>query len=157
MIKIDQQLCDSTIEKAIHSPRKRMNYNFHKTEDAILQRMLNALEPGTYVRPHKHENPDKHEVFILLAGKALVLEFSDDGNITDSIVLDTEQGNYGAEIGPGKYHTIISLAPHTLAYEFKEGPYLPATVKHFAAWAPEEGSLEVASYLDSLIAKSGII
>lgn len=151
MIKIDRPLCDATIAEARKSQRKRKNFNFHKDESAIIQRMLNALEPGTYIRPHKHENPDKNEVFILLAGKALVIEFSDDGNISESFVLDVSQGNYGAEIGPGVYHTIISLAPDTVAYEFKEGPYLPATVKHFASWAPEEGSAEVAAYLHQLI------
>jgi len=157
MIKIDRKLCDSTIETAKNSSRKRVNFNFHKSEADIVQRMLNAIEPGTYVRPHKHENPDKNEVFLLFAGKALVLEFSDDGNISDSFVLDTEQGNYGVEIGPGKFHTILSLETNTIAYEFKEGPYLPATVKHFAEWAPEEGSNEVETYLAKLIKLSGVV
>jgi cupin fold WbuC family metalloprotein len=113
--------------------------------------MLNVIEPRTYIRPHKHENPDKNEVFILLSGKALVLEFSVDGVITESYILDPTKGNYGAEIGPGIFHTIISLAKDTVAYEVKEGPYLPATVKHFAAWAPEEGSEEADDYLKKLI------
>jgi cupin fold WbuC family metalloprotein len=152
MIKIDQKIIDDIIKKARNSPRKRMNYNFHRDESAIVQRMLNVIEPGTYIRPHKHENPDKNEVFLLLSGKALVLEFSGEGNITESYVLDPAQGNYGAEIGPGIYHTIISLAEDTVAYEVKEGPYLPATVKHFPIWAPEEGSREADEYLKKLIA-----
>ena len=143
--------------KARNSSRKRMNFNFHKDEDAIIQRMLNAIEPGTYIRPHKHQDPDKNEVFLLLAGKALIIEFTDDGSIAESYVLDIEQGNYGAEIGPGCYHTIISLSSNTVAYELKEGPYLHATVKHFAPWAPEEGSSEAELYLHSLIEKCEII
>jgi cupin fold WbuC family metalloprotein len=157
MIKIDRQLCEETIEKARNSSRKRMNFNFHKDEEAIIQRMLNAIEPGTYIRPHKHDNPDKNEVFLLISGKALILEFSDDGNITGSYVLDVDSGNYGAEIGPGIYHTILSLSAGTIAYEIKEGPYLPATVKHFAPWAPEEGSDEVEAYLEKLINLSGAV
>jgi cupin fold WbuC family metalloprotein len=113
--------------------------------------MLNVIEPGTYIRPHKHDNPDKNEVFILLSGKALVLEFSDKGNITESYILDPITEDYGAEIGPGVFHTIISLAQDTVAYEVKEGPYLPATVKQFATWAPEEGSEGVEDYLNRLI------
>jgi len=154
MIKIDRKIIDITIDKARRSPRKRMNFNFHKDENALMQRMLNVIEPGTYIRPHKHENPDKNEVFILLSGKALVLEFSEAGKITESYILDPTQGDYGAEIGPGIYHTIISLAPDTVAYEVKEGPYLPANVKHFAPWAPEEGEKDAEDYLNSLIKQS---
>jgi cupin fold WbuC family metalloprotein len=151
MIRINRQIIEITIDKARKSPRKRMNYNFHRDESSILQRMLNVIEPGTYIRPHKHENPDKNEVFILLSGKALVLEFSDDGNITEIYILDPVTEDYGAEIGPGVFHTIISLAPDTVAYEVKEGPYLPATVKQFATWAPEEGSEEAVDYMNRLI------
>jgi cupin fold WbuC family metalloprotein len=151
MIRINRKIIELTIDKARKSPRKRMNYNFHTDESAIIQRMLNVIEPGTYIRPHKHENPDKNEVFILLSGKALVLEFSEQGHITEKYILDPSTEDYGAEIGPGVFHIIISLAQDTVAYEVKEGPYLPATVKHFAAWAPEEGSEGVERYLNTLI------
>ena len=63
MIKITQNLLDQIILQAKQSPRKRINYNLHTSDDAMLQRLLNALEPGTYIRPHKHETPPKHEVF----------------------------------------------------------------------------------------------
>ena len=94
---------------------------------------------------------------MMISGKALVLEFSDDGKITGSIVLDVAKGNYGAEIGPGIYHSILSLASGTVVFEIKEGPYLPATVKYFAPWAPEEESHEVESYLGKLIKLSGAV
>ena len=61
--------------KANQSPRKRMNHNFHHHADDPLQRMLHALHTGTYVQPHKHKDPDKREVFIVLQGSAAVLEF----------------------------------------------------------------------------------
>ena len=31
-----------------------MNYNFHESLDAPIHRLLNALEPGTYLPPHRH-------------------------------------------------------------------------------------------------------
>jgi cupin fold WbuC family metalloprotein len=151
MIRINRQIIGITIDKARNSPRKRMNYNFHEDESAIVQRMLNVIEPCTYIRPHKHENPDKNEVFLLLSGKALVLEFSDEGIITEKYILDPTTEDFGAEIGPGVFHTIIALAQDTVAFEVKEGPYLPATVKQFATWAPEEGSEGVEDYLNKLI------
>lgn len=156
MIKIDNQLADATIAKAKLSGRRRMNHNFHASEQDIVQRMLNAIEPGTYIRPHKHENPGKNEVFLVLIGKALILEFDEEGMIADSMVLDPAKGLFGAEIPPGRYHTILSLQSGTVAYEVKEGPYLPATVKCFAPWAPHENHPDAESYLKELILKSGI-
>ena len=111
------------------------------------------MEPDTYVRPHKHVNPDKREVFFILKGKAAVIEFDEKGNITDHEILDPLQGSYAAEIAPGVFHTIVSLETGTVAYEVKDGPYNPEDDKHFAAWAPEEGSAESDPYLKNLLSE----
>ncbi|MCD6090895.1 MAG: WbuC family cupin fold metalloprotein, partial [Bacteroidales bacterium] len=71
MIKINEAFISVVSQKAKESPRKRINFNFHKEDTATLQRMLNAMEPGTYIRPHKHENPDKVEAFFALRGRIL--------------------------------------------------------------------------------------
>jgi len=140
MIKLDKQILDTTSAKAKTAKRKRMNYNFHPVLEDPLQRMLNAVEPGTYIRPHKHENPDKTEVFMILRGRILVVEFDDQGNITDFMVLDAATENFAAEIPPRTWHTIISLEEGSIAYEIKNGPYDPIDDKNFATWAPPEGS-----------------
>ncbi len=150
MIITDRKLLDELSAKACHTERKRLNHNFHKGNSDILQRMLNALEPGTYVRPHKHENPDKNEVFIVLRGRTMVIEYNDDGSIAEHIILDRETEIFAAEIPPGRYHSMISLEKGTVAYEIKEGPYLPDTVKIFAPWAPEEGSPETIDFIKDL-------
>ena len=63
---IDEQLLNETQAKAMKSPRLRMNYNFHEQLDDPINRLLNAMEPGTYLRPHRHLNPAKDEIFLLL-------------------------------------------------------------------------------------------
>lgn len=151
MIRIDKTIVNSTSQKAKESKRRRMNYNFHPTLDDLLQRMLNAIEPGTYIQPHKHENPDKTEVFMVLQGKILVLEFDDVGNIIDKELLDASQGRWATEIPPRTWHTIISLEEGSVAYEIKNGPYSPIDDKNFASWAPKEGDDGVAFYLQNLI------
>jgi cupin fold WbuC family metalloprotein len=83
MIVIHRQLVSSVSEGAKNSPRLRKNYNFHADYADPVNRMLNAFEPWTYVRPHKHESPDKCEVFVILTGKALALRFDDAGEIPD--------------------------------------------------------------------------
>ena len=115
--------------------------------------MLNAIEPSTYVRPHKHENPDKVEAFVILKGKVLIVEFDDSGNIRASIVLSLNDGVYGVEIPPRTWHTIVSLEPETVVYEVKEGPYSPIDDKDFASWAPNENSKECDSYIKDLLVR----
>ena len=130
-----------------------MNYNFHPQLDDPLQRMLNCLEPDSYVHPHKHENPDKVEAFILLKGKVLVVEFDDDGRISSHILLEADSGNYGAEIAPRIFHCIIALESGSVVYEVKHGPYSPLNDKNFASWAPKEGSEGCRSYMESVVRK----
>ncbi len=152
MIAIDRSLVSSVTEKAVDSPRLRKNFNFHTDFADPVNRMLNAFEPGTYVRPHKHESPDKCEVFILLTGRAAAIRFDDSGSIVEHVVLDNANGIYGVEFAPREWHMIISLASGTVLYEVKPGPYAPLTDKNFAPWAPAEGSPETGNYLASLIA-----
>src|SRR4028119_475979 len=142
MIRIDKKLTDQVSAKAKVSPRKRMNHNFHQSPEDLLNRMLNAMEPGTYVCPHKHESPEKREAFIVLSGSFLIVEFDNTGKITDHIILNREKGNFGLEIAPGTYHTLICLEPGSVLYELKDGPYNVSNDKQFAPWAPAEGDLE---------------
>ena len=53
---INEQLLDETQAKALQSPRLRMNYNFHERLDDPINRLLNAMEPGTYLRPHERRD-----------------------------------------------------------------------------------------------------
>lgn len=139
MIRIDEDFIGLTSAKAKTSPRKRMNHNFHLKAGDTMHRMLNAMEPGTYIQPHKHENPDKVEAFFCLRGRLLVVEFDDVGNISEHIVLDNRTGNYGCEIAARSWHSIICLEAGSVAYEVKDGPWNPDDDKHFAPWAPKEG------------------
>jgi cupin fold WbuC family metalloprotein len=156
MILINNEIVTKTINEAKNSPRKRKNHNFHKSLDANVQRMLNAIEPETYVQPHKHEVPDKMEVFIALKGKILVIEFDNIGNITDFMVISSEGDNYGIEIEPRTWHSIISLESGSVVYEIKDGPYSPIDDKNFAPWAPKEGDPRCVEYNRELVKKCGL-
>ena len=151
MIIINDDLIELVINKACTSPRRRMNYNFHSQLNDPLQRMLNCLEPGTYVQPHKHENPDKCEAFILLKGKVLVVEFDEAGKVTSHTLLEAGTGAYGAEIAPRIYHCIIPLESGSVVYEVKNGPYSPLDDKNFASWAPREREEGCQAYLERLV------
>jgi cupin fold WbuC family metalloprotein len=156
MKKITTDFLDIYSQKAKESPRLRMNFNFHPTHEDPLHRMLNAMEPGTYIQPHKHENPDKFEVFLALRGRFVVITFDEKGTITDHTILDASKGKYGVEIPERTYHTLIPLEPGSVAYEVKEGPYALLTAKNFAPWAPAEGDPAVPEYLQQLLTKVGL-
>jgi cupin fold WbuC family metalloprotein len=151
MKKIDESLLNEISVQAKSTPRLRKNYNFHADYADPLQRLLNAMEPFSYIQPHKHEDPDKREVFFSLRGRIAVFEFDETGIITDHIVLDPQNGQFGAEIPSRTFHTLISLDPGSVAYEVKDGPYILENDKNFAPWAPKEGDPGTGEYIESLL------
>ena len=154
MIKISQKELEELSNIAKQSERKRKNRNYHPELSDTLQRLLNAMEPGTYVQPHKHEDPDKREIFIILRGSALVVEFNDTGEIIEHTLLSTEIGNYAVEVPARVWHTVISLESNTVLFEFKDGPYNPIDDKNFATWAPKEGDTDCDRYNSMIIQKT---
>ena len=149
---INEQLLDDTSEKAKQSPRLRMNYNFHDQLEDPLNRLINAMEPGTYLRPHRHLNPDKDESFLILRGRIALFLFDNEGNITEQLILDTKKGVYGADVKAGVWHGLVVLEPETVLYEAKNGPFAPLSPDNFAPWSPEPDDKEaVDRYICSLI------
>lgn len=147
---IDKNILDETSEKATHNTRLRMNHNFHELSDS-LQRMLNAIEPDSYIQPHRHLDPAKVEVFLILRGLAAAFLFDDKGQILDSQILTPSGQCPGVEVAPGQFHTIVSLEPSTVLFEAKDGPYVAVTDKDFASWAPAPEDIEAAGkYLRKL-------
>ena len=141
---IDNGLLDEVSRQAAESPRLRMNYNFHDTLEANAQRLLNALEPGTYLPPHRHKNPDKEEVYLVLRGSLLAILFDDEGNVTEKVHLNPAEGHYGIEIPPCVWHTIVVLESGTVIYEIKQGPFAPLIPENLASWAPPATDEEAA-------------
>jgi len=154
MIKITDTLLDEVIVKAKESPRHRMNYNFHPELNDPVQRLLNALEPWTYIRPHKHVT--KEEAFVLLRGTVLAVAFNDDGSIRDHAVLNRNSGTLGVEFEENTFHMLTSLESGSVVYEIKEGPFVPHTEGSSAPWAPNEGTCESKIFLQSVFDRLGI-
>ncbi|HAH25930.1 MAG TPA: cupin fold metalloprotein, WbuC family [Prolixibacteraceae bacterium] len=147
---ISDQTLSGLSQKAVLLPRRRLNLNFHEELSDPMNRMLNAFEPGTYIQPHKHESPDKREVFIILRGSLVVAIFDESGQPTDFVLLDPRKGTHAIEIPPGCWHSILSLESGTVVYEIKDGPYVVTSDKNFAPWAPKEGDAPFGEYLNQL-------
>ena len=145
---ITDSMIAELIEQARQSPRLRTIYRLHEHEEPV-QRMVNALIPGTYTRPHKHENPDKVELFAILVGRLACLQFSDDGQVEQVCVLDAGGAVKVVDIPPRTWHSLVALEPSAVV-EIIQGPYDAATHKNFAPFAPAEGEEEAAAYLQHL-------
>lgn len=130
------------------SPRRRAIFRLHEHHEPV-QRMVNAILPGSYVRPHKHEDPDKVELFSILVGRVAVLQFDVEGRLEELQVLDAGGPLRVVDIPPRTYHSLLALEPAALL-EIIQGPYDVATHKRFAPWAPEEDAPEAAAYLVAL-------
>ena len=80
---IDKSLFDRVAAVARRKPRLRMNHNLHQESD-LVQRFLNVLQPGTYVRPHRHVREHAgtgFECFLVLQGAIGLLIFDGDGQL----------------------------------------------------------------------------
>lgn len=148
---IDTTLLDETSARARQSSRLRINYNFHEKLDDPINRLLNAMEPDTYIRPHRHLTPPREEIFLVLRGKVILFLFDDAGNVTKKISLSPDEGNYGAELEPGVWHNLLVLEPGTVIYEIKNGPFTPLIPEDLAPWSPAAENIEeVKRYMEEL-------
>ncbi len=131
--------------KAVASPRKRAHHNFHVSLEESIHRLCIAAEPGTYIKPHRHLDSDKWELFIALRGAVVVIIYDESGRIEKRIKLAAGAGTCALEISADVWHNFISLEPGTIVMETKPGPYIRPTGSDSAAWAPEEGTVEAAA------------
>ena len=145
---IDHCLLEQLTSDARELPRLRKNNNLHPLQEDPVQRLLNAIEPNTYVRPHRHPQNDKWELFVIIKGKAVILTFGDDGKTTSRIELCSDGPFYVVEIPTNTWHTVASLKTGTVLFEVKRGPYEQLTDKDFAAWAPDESDAKCVKYVE---------
>lgn len=150
--RISQDTLSSLSEQAKQSPRLRKNLNFHTHNEAACHRLLNALEPGTYVQPHCHLSPDKEETLIVLAGRIGVLIFNTDGSVAERFVLAPQENDFGVTIPSTVFHSMVALESGSVFFEAKAGPYVPISDAEKAVWAPAETDVASANYLQRMLA-----
>lgn len=150
MIIIDRQLLDRLTAEAGENPRRRKNFNLHPGDDFCCHRLLNAMEPGSYIRPHRHQDPLKDESMVMVRGSMGVVEFDEAGNVVGHRILGAAGEAVAVDIPHGVFHTVVCLESGTVFFEAKAGPYRPLNDAEKGGWAPEEGTSEAAFYLAGL-------
>jgi len=148
---ITEALIDQKAADARNNARRREIHMFHQDNADPLQRMLNAMQPGSYVQPHRHAD-SKAEGFVVLRGSVGFVEMDDNGQVDDAglVLISRESGNIGLDCRGGTWHTFFALEPDTVIFEIKSGPFDAKTDKQFAEWAPAENTTEALVYLAEL-------
>jgi len=147
---INETLLQEAVAAARESPRRRVILPFHKANADGLHRMFNAVQPGTYIRPHRHVAVPKAESIIVLRGAIHFFEFTETGAVQRHCRVAAGSPNFGVDLEAGVIHTFIAMLEDTVLFEVKPGPYTAITDKDFAAWAPPEGAADAVAYLDRL-------
>jgi len=139
------------LEGSKASPRKRIILPIHRTGDSAVQRMLNFMQPESFVRPHCHPLPGAAETLMVLNGKLACYIFKENGGLEAR--YDLAPGTVGnlLDIEPGVYHTMLPIEENTIVLEIKRGPYDAATDKSFPLWSPPEDSPIAQAYARLLL------
>ncbi len=143
-------------EAARRSPRLRIILPLHRRQDAPVQRMLNFMQPGTYIRPHIHRGSGASESICLISGRLVYLIWNADGSIRSRFTAEAGTPTCVVDMEPDVWHSFLVTAPDTCIFECKKGPYSAMDDKDFAPWAPAEGSPEVAEWMRKLTVEAGI-
>lgn len=137
--------------------RKRQHRNIHESYADPCQRLFNAIEPSSYIRPHRHATDPRDELLIAIRGLMALVTFDEKGNVTGVLRFGAdgkEEGvAVGAEVPTDTWHTVIALEPGSVLLEVKAGPFDPNQPKDLAPWAPDEGAQSAKQYLAKLIAR----
>ena len=133
---IDDTLLFEVADKARQAPRLRINYNFHRTTDEAVNRLLNVMNRGSYLPVHRHLSPDRTESCVVVKGKIGLMIYDDSGREVERRVIGPDCGCYGFDIEAGVWHGLVVLEDDTTLFEIKQGPYAPITSENLAPWTP---------------------
>lgn len=120
---INKELFDSLTEQAKSSARLRYGMDMRTTPQDQSQRLLNALELGTVMPIHRHQNTT--ETVVILRGRLKWMYYDEQGNLTDEFLLDAVGEIRGISVPKGQWHSIECLESGTIIFESKDGPWKP--------------------------------
>lgn len=124
IININNAVLDNLTAQAKASPRLRMHMDLRNSLEDQSQRILNAIEPGSQERIHRHRHTS--ETVVCLRGR-VVEEFYDNRGCQciDAIELSPNGPNVAINVPIGQWHSLRSLESGTVVLAVKDGLYEP--------------------------------
>ena len=145
MIEFNNDFLAQLFQQAEGNERLRQNFDLRTSSADTSQRMLNALQPGTVVPIHRHE--DTTETVVCLCGKLdeviyeEVVTYEKDAPKALPMAIDAQdvtrkveyrevqrirlcpaEGKYGCQVPKGAWHTVEVIEPSVI-FEDKDGAY----------------------------------
>lgn len=151
LFQLSGQMLKKGLEASRKSDRKRIILPLHRTQQAEVQRLVNFIQPGTYITPHKHPLPHATESLVILQGQIRFFTFDDNGNVLTDQTLTSNPVPGVIDIEPDVWHSFVVQKSDTILFECKKGPYDAETDKEFAGWAPREGDPDAAGWMENLM------
>ena len=120
---IDQQLLDELTAFAKESPRLRMNRDLRNSSFDQSQRMLNAIEPNSFVPIHRHRKSS--ETVVVLRGHLRETFYDSERQVISVHDLIPGGDIMALNIPMGQWHTAEAMESGTVILEMKDGVYEP--------------------------------
>lgn len=152
----DPGMLEELIRESRSSPRKRAGkliipWGTNFNDGRFTSVLVNCLQPGTYVQPHRHNNSS--ETLQLLGGRIAVVTFHENGDIRAVHYLTKDKESI---IREGTFHTVIATDQDSIMLDVYKGTAKSfEDYKQFAPWAPAESDAGSLDYLVSLQRRIG--
>ena len=132
--RLDKILFDKIEERAIASPRHRMNHDLRTQamdDDSswrdMSQRMLNVMMKDTVIPIHMHS--ETSETVIVLRGCGDEVTYDSEGNELGRVTLRYGSECAAVQVPRNVYHTFIPHEDGTVIFEAKDRAYDPNTTE----------------------------
>jgi cupin fold WbuC family metalloprotein len=142
---------DSTVRVLVKESRNldrgRSALAFHPSHHTGPRLLVNAIQPGSYIRPHRHHTYSG-ETWMIYQGSVGLVTFDDQGEVNEKAILGIDRPV--VEIPDKTWHTALALEEDSVVYELSMGPYREGDYKEFMPGTPEEGTREVFEFYKKL-------
>ena len=128
------------INLAKKTPRNRVRFCSHSSDQDTLHEMFIVHPKGAYVRPHKHIN--KIESMLVIDGEVDYIMFDNDGNVDEIVEMGGVESkkSFYQTIRQDKFHTLIIKSEWLVFLEITNGPFDKDNAV-FADWSPEDSNI----------------
>ena len=126
LFTLTEDVIEKLVSMAQKAELKRSRICLHHANDHLLHQMIIVFVKGTEVPIHRHHN--KAESFHMIKGKLKLIFYDDNGNETESIVLEEPGGCSGApyifRLSSDRWHKVVPLTDITIVHEITTGPFI---------------------------------
>jgi cupin fold WbuC family metalloprotein len=150
------QYFEDLLGTVAQSQRLRAHANVHHSYADQCQKLFNAINATSYIRPHRHSLDPKEGCLIAVRGLFGLVVFGDQGLIDSVTLFGSEKYSEkfpvasSVELPAGVCHTVIALVDGSILFEVKNGLFEPSLAKEFAPWAPEEGTQHGSDFFEKI-------